>query len=553
LSFWEGWTPNQKYSLALLFILVVAGVVIPIDVYQELLDFSQDFMTQDEVQATILDYIDQEIGDSPWLSEKSYGFLIGTVDLFNDTYFYGLNGTTGGLWEYSRSLEIIVEWAWSNLTSGGIIILNGPGETWTVDEQINSQSNYVTLKSDWSLTLKARANLDAYMISVKHDYITFESLSLEGNGPKQGAGTWGGILVAGEHIGIYHCYFTNFDFAPIRMEGNAADVDIDSCTFYKNQGIGGISSTGSNHRIRVRGNIFDQNSQGLTADPDVEIYSGGYDWAITNNIFYESGYSAVYIVGTASNKPHDIAVSNNIVINATDGGGLRAELARGLTFSNNIINSSTHYGYLLKQVQDVSIEGGFIYDTNQWGIGVSTTDGIPVSRLTIRGVIFRNVGNINWVGGIILDGTDGGIEKVIIDSCIFYNDETNNQFSVGVYLLDGTEDITVSDSDFDGMVNFGIQIYSAADGNRTIITGNRFANLNTGIEADGGEKVLVANNYFHATLMGIDMDNAACSNWLVTGNDFEDTADDVSASNAVDPHWGDNVDASGNWDHDIEP
>ena len=100
-------------------LLIVAGVVLPFDVFQELLGFSKDLVTRDEVWLTIEEYIDQGIGGSPYQTEKPTLYGGGVVNVAGTDYYYMVDGKSGKLLDYHTTESMVLEWIRTNMTMGG--------------------------------------------------------------------------------------------------------------------------------------------------------------------------------------------------------------------------------------------------------------------------------------------------------------------------------------------------------------------------------------------------------------------------------------------------
>jgi len=77
--------------------------------------------------------------------------------------------------------SISIEWTWGNLSQGGRFYTYGPGQTWILNEDVNSQSEGVTWISDRSLLLQAGPNLDKSPIMINHDYTGLYGIKLDVN------------------------------------------------------------------------------------------------------------------------------------------------------------------------------------------------------------------------------------------------------------------------------------------------------------------------------------------------------------------------------------
>ena len=141
MSFLNDFTSNQKFALVMVGLLIVAGVVLPFDVFQELLGFSKDLVTRDEVWATIEDYIDQGLGGSPYQTEKPTLYGLGVVTIAGTDYYYMIDGESGKMLDYHTTESVVLGWIRNNMTLGGNFYIVNMTDSYGLGFEIDSIPN----------------------------------------------------------------------------------------------------------------------------------------------------------------------------------------------------------------------------------------------------------------------------------------------------------------------------------------------------------------------------------------------------------------------------
>ncbi len=347
------------------------------------------------------------------------------------------------------AVTIETAWAALNALGGGVLWTVGPGETWTLNTTVNSQGANVTWISDYSLTLKAKTNLNADVVSIAHSNCAFLGLHLHGNKANQaGAGNYNGFDANGAYSNLLFrdCYVE-------QCKGNSHDltnvinavVDHNYCTY---NAWNGPSASGVHNKII-------NNYVSHSSDVGISIYS--LDTLVSNN------------------QVEDMDQTDGSV-NSQWGIGLEqdANIAASIIQGNHIRNVSKGIDVTATGT-DALICDNELWDWDRLGgyaAGIETQG----ARTTIRG---------NYLYGTV--HSQEGIYVNAADDCVVQNNT--------LYL-------TAVDTN-------AIHLYNGVD--RCFVSGNKVKNTGVGISVDTNcDNNIITGNFLHLCVPGIYIVNASC-------------------------------------------
>lgn len=494
-------------------------------------------------------YIESEIGAATGIRQASY------LIHWDGSDFYGINGSTGQTDYTESSFENAVEWAWGNLSTGGLIELRGEGQEWQVDGELNSQAANVTIRGGGknNPTIKLKGGLDTDVFDITHDFTKILYLDIDGN--------WTGqTMDAGAS--------TNAVSRAIRNSGDSAEFAYNYIHHVAQHAITFASCEGGFAHHNLIEHI------GWNGIFTMRLASPGYGIIISENEFAHIGDVAVGCYGSRTmvrgNYIHDMDGIN---------GSLNTQWGIGIeggdwnTIDGNIIDDCLQ-GIATGSVGGEDPQWWSITNNLIMGLSNAVAGGNGINIKARNGIVSGNtIAEIpNWAApwnqGIHVEAGSNNVQLV-----------NNQYYGAGAYLgvqISSENDITVDGDQFHGTPWGAVRLVGAChrlqlvngrvyDGARGIISdavaqcddvtidGWYFYSLDTvAIDIQDCDDLFVKGNTIRDCAIGLDISNANVVRAIVDGNDFYGCTTDVSALGAgVD--YGGNKDQNGNWDENAEP
>lgn len=298
------------------------------------------------------------------------------------TYYVAMRTGVRGWMPVNNGVQIdptlAIEAAWTELGAlgGGTVVTKGPGETWVLQTQLNSQGATVTWMSDKSLTLQARANLDINVVVITHSRVTLVSVKVDANKANQTAGAdlsaiqfadgadWGlaygcegynaqrqtaiggdgiEVMAGADHVIVNMCFVHDNDYDGIKLRGTYYSIATDNTCL--DNGAGGVQGTDSAYSCVIANNTIRGN----------RVVGPTATW--TRGITLHYFYLGVVTGNTISNVHRGI---------------LLAEHVSGTTITSNTIEDS-EYGIAtyLSEVNNNLIQSNIIWDSDTYGIFIA--------------------------------------------------------------------------------------------------------------------------------------------------------------------------------------
>lgn len=446
-----------------------------------------------------------------------------------------------------------------NTFGGGTLVTKGPGETWVIEEGIESQGDYITWVSDLSLILQGDASLSAPVIRNYHDWVTYDGLNIDGNkAAREDAGSNANFLDIAErtgHIRILNCKM---------IDGVRHNVYMRYCDYVE---IGdNYFEGGSWNNVTFRNNTqqnIHHNYCYLTSDVHISDYESYYT-QIHNNVIWDTSLDtgdrdSKWGIGLeSSGLPHyNVSVHDNIIFNV----------------DRRAIDIGSQSG----DYNNVSVRGNQIYDCGT----IAGEDGVAIRlrrctgldvvdnmfynccwEASIRGHIYVEAGTMtdwrindnnmyvdeNPVGmlyGVFVEDNDGG---VISGNNIYFLGEGGTQNGIR---LDNADDMRLEDNVIYVGEDYGIYVTNVC--NRTHIHGGQIDGGGaTGIYAINATDITVNDVVFKPSIgTAVDFNRASVVNPVVTGCYARGVTTDYSTVGATNRRQRDNIALGGGWAADI--
>lgn len=505
---------------------------------------------------------------------------------------YGIAHSLGGSGYTDPALAIEAAWSWLNTEGGGELRLRGPGETWTVATQIDSQGASVTITSDWSLLLQASATLNANVLTItSHSNIVLDGLNIDAN--KSGGGVsadWLAISISdSSNIHIKNCKIDNAPRSVAGTNGHGifisggSDNLIENCWMDGHEWDGILIKENTNSKVL---NCFISNSGNANIDVyadegdnsnrvvvencvssgagnwGIEIYRGGLDCHIINCIGLQDDKG--FAIGVDTLNPNyrcsirgcDVIQPVSDVCFHIQDDSMYNKIQDCLAYdspqegfrstgdSNSITDciaiDTLFYGIQLDG-NDNLVDGCYLYDT---GYGGNYYYGIRMqgnNNKVSDCYILSTKSCTNSTGGIQMDGDKGKVSDCWIEG---YTSTDKNGNGI---IVEGAG-CKVSDCyiiDIDGNWS-GDGIY-VDNGDDTKIDNCTLDDCDRGIMLNDGDDVRIRNCDFVACTTPIDCNRAAAVRPMIMGCNWEGCTNDATTAGATDERITANIDKAGAW------
>jgi len=432
--------------------------------------------------------------------------------------YYVKDARTGIISHTGPEPGAVIEWAWTQLSSGGIIRTFGAGETWTLETSVNSQSDCVTWISDKSLTFKAKDALNTSPIDITHDNVTLIGLKVDGNEAGQTGdlscillnGTLYGQAIEcsvsyaarktsarGEGIeflsssrgGIYNCfgYYCDHDCFKIRSSTDCIVTGCIAASDNESQQSGGIQLYNSDN-CTVVGNVV--YGQGRTYEHGIKLHSASNN-VVDGNKINNVGRMGVYLIGKNGKSNYNV-ISNNQITNVNQWSG---EDHKGYGIYLEKHTASGDVGYNRYNL----IEGNHITNCSN-GIYISDIHNQVINNyIYATQNLIRVAGNYTVVTGNKIYGTKSEVEYGIllgqnICYCLvndnhIYNVGLNSGYQAGISLYGGNCFNLIEGNHIIGITRYGIRLDSTGGVSKyNKIHGNYIHDTGSGINLYGAHE-----------------------------------------------------------------
>jgi len=469
------WNKMSGKQIATCFIVFM--VCITVMIRPETTVFLANFgrqMNKDLIREEIEHYIDLDLGGSPYITEKDWHILVGLVNVSGTVYAYGLNGTSGQLWDFDTDQDKMLNWAIDNLTAGrtsmekvifkGEFIINSP--------IIPTDNMHLILIG--SITLADEANCDMLQGTSCVNFI-IEGGEWDGNRDNQSTEAYGMIFddcADGKILNteIHDIKKTSSDGHGIRIE-DSTRMRVEGCTIHDNS----YPTSQGGAAITFRYNTNDS--------------------IATNNIIYNVD-AGIYLYCNTGETVQRNTVSNNVIRNITRDGislyGLNVATARNM---DNVVDGNTlidvgkdgsHYGVKIGDDPNGYCKGNVISNNNFIITGTYSSHFAAVFNPNTHGCSF--IGNYmeNFEDYTIVIK---GHQNTIMDNII------NGSGDDAIYINGGDYNSIIDNHLYD-ITGRGVQTDNGADNNK--ISGNYIKTTSSNaiyISNSTDDKNMVTDNY----------------------------------------------------------
>ncbi|MHA2168530.1 MAG: right-handed parallel beta-helix repeat-containing protein [Candidatus Kariarchaeaceae archaeon] len=317
----------------------------------------------------------------PQIPNTSYPYLLVT----NNGAFYQVFSERNHKLIYNHTeASSAIEWAWANLTEGGRFYTYGPGETWILNDDINSQNEAVTWVSDRSLLFQAGAALDTSIIRVTHNYTSLYGIKLDANKHAQspGADMSGIYYVRASHGIIKDCEVFNAKRTTrTRGEGielgQDSDYNIIEGNYCWENDYDGIKVKGGDYNTITGNTLFSNGASGI------QIATGTGNTVVSNTINGDRqfGPTAGWTRGIVLHGAQMSSVSDN-TIHGVSRGLMIVEDCVGNIISDNVVEDCEYgfWAFITQNLVNV-IDNNIFFNLDVYGIRIESA-GLVDSRIT---------------------------------------------------------------------------------------------------------------------------------------------------------------------------
>ena len=372
-----------------------------------------------------------EVWIQPPFHEASY-----VVGVYNSTFFYGMNGTTGKYEWLSADEESVINSVIGNATDGDTIYVKSG--LYVLGATITDHSkNGITLILERGAILKADTNLNDNVIYISNvNYWRIIGGEIDGNKANQNGTPDGddlnGVLMeqvthsSVESVYIHHCKRTGVQFSYPCHHGGVRD-----CHLAYN-GWNGITLGGN---IDFEDGYAINNWVEHSSDVGISMYA--IDTTITGNHVTDMDQTDGYNNagwGISQEKGRECIIANNVVENVKKAYTISSITTRCI-ISNNVAKDWDRTGEYLAAI---AVHGDYnLISNNHLYTTEATTNGIRLYGGTYNKV---DGNTIECAGNAVYVGDNGN-----------YNDITNNWIkgATGVRIVAGCDYTFISENNFD--------------------------------------------------------------------------------------------------------
>lgn len=376
---------------------------------------------------------------------KAFDFLV-----YKDgSDFTALNGQTGVV-DYDDTDEAtLINEVIAALANGGSFRTMGKNETWTLDSVIDIDNNNIYWFSDWSLTFKAKADLNNYMVKITGDKCRTDGLHLDGNRANQSAdpptnvdGLW---FYQANHSKCLNCFCEDVREYAIRQ----TDCDFHECA--------------GNHCI-------DSGWNGISI--------GTLCTQFTVHHNFVEGYSDVGITsyGTYGSVDHNTVLNGDLTIGSIDSQwGLGVEGGSHVVFDANVVANCKTGIQVQPTFDHITICNNTFYD---W------------DRLDAGKHAIEVMGSYCKIHDNTCDGTAGGSDYGIKIDTGDYCKVDNNTVLTCVRGIEIDDDADHTDVTNNQLIACGTGLLIiGADVDRTFVNGNNFDTCTDDVDDTGTDTI----------------------------------------------------------------
>jgi len=345
-----------------------------------------------------------------------------------------------------------------------------------ISGQITITENFTRLISMQGARLYLTDGSNITMLRIDANDVEINGIIFNGNKVNQTANCDGIELDTVERVTIKNCQFINF---------------------YRFAIAGGLSAGDYQNDLTVEGNYFSGSGDAnIVNNPSGATAVESYGTIITRNICT----GGKYLTGMGGTD-NNVVVSNNYIVNTTQGGIDFYHVNRGV-ISNNTIKNCNH-GIVLDGSSEISIVGNTVNNNTSRGININPN----ASRVTVignqmqgngeRGVVLGSSNEISFIGNILIDNSGGGIYVTSASKVTVTGNQVQGNGGMGVD-AEFTSDLLVSQNVIQENTDWAIRV-NDCDG--AVFTGNKLKGTTTGTGSQytiglyKSDDVLFSENY----------------------------------------------------------
>lgn len=304
---------------------------------------------------------------------------------------------------------------------------------YVVSDTLRPKTGTRVMGEGWGTVVRAAAGLNKNVFMVESDFVTIESLRIEGNKANQQTAAQGVMISGVKGVRVIRCFLQEVSgYAVVAWPGCSAIVVAEN--WIARTGEEAIEIYGSSHCSVVGNTLVDNlngihiwNGEGDSADNTVVgntvrnstrfgivLQDGAHDNTVMGNTIHGSGLSGV-LVSNGGNGVTNPANANSLTGNVvTDSGesGMRINGISDTVLTGNTLRRNAHHGVFATYVDSCSITANTAMTNGRSGIRVEAI----CRNVLVQGNLCRNNGQSATGDGISLYGPITNAQ-VVNNSC----------------------------------------------------------------------------------------------------------------------------------------